>query len=255
MKKLIGIEFYKMRHDLLIWGAFLIVVIASIGTALSDTYELNYIRYPRLEYYLVLQVMSHVFLILTIAITGYSIASDLQSGIVQNVLSAGVDRKSYYFSRLLVQILLTIAMFVIPALIFALTRFLIGIGRGRINQAFSFTGFVLLLFFMSLQVLAYCVLINMISYLCRSLMISVSIGFGWLVVELLGSALTESFHLEGMRKYTDLLPANVLSQCVDMLVDKPLALGELLRYGVIPVIFIVICGSVGYLWFKYSDNF
>lgn len=106
-----------------------------------------------------------------------------------------------------------------------------------------------------MQVLAYCVLINMICYLCRSMMISISIGFGWLVVELLGSVLTESFHFESLHKYTDLLPANVLNRCVDLTVDKPLALGELLRYGIVPVVFIIICGSVGYLWFKNSDNF
>lgn len=255
MIKLIHIEFYKMRRDLLIWGAFLFVVIAGIGTALLHGNEQYYVKLPRIEYYIVIQSMSPAFLLLTVAITGYSIASDLQSRTVQNVLSAGIDRKRYYFSRLLVQMLLTSAMFVIPVLIFALTRFLMGVGRGRVNPAFSVTGFLLLLFFMSLQVLAYCAMTNMICYLCRNLMLSVSIGFGTFMVELFGSSFIEGFHLDGLRKYTDLLPATLLRTCVDRIGDTPLVLGELLKYGIMPAVFIIVCGSVGYLWFKKSDNF
>ena len=109
VKSVFRAEKYILWHDRLLW--LVLVMYCAVGGyagfydhAVMDTYK-------GVELFSLPEIMGLFLSFSTVMLTGYVIGGDFSRRTIQNVLSVGIDKKTYYYSRLLAQGLLTGALF------------------------------------------------------------------------------------------------------------------------------------------------
>ena len=258
MRKLIGIEFVKMRRFPVVWLVALISTGAGIYYALMDFYAQTLIHYPQVEYIIFIRSGARWFSMAAVFLTAYTIAGDFSMRTVLNVLSAGIDRRKYYFSRLAAQELFFFALYVCGNLVYVVSRILF---TGKYNTTLPVQQLALLILVMALQVCAYVAVANLIGLCCKKQALSVLVGeiclFLTIVFRLYGMGAdyyrnTGSYHmLSGPIAFEPLY----VMECVDyyLLAYDSLFCFGFLKYALSAAVIIVAAGAAGYFCMMRSD--
>ncbi len=150
MRNLILTELTKIRRYPVTW----IVVLLTLGQAVfwvfTKKYDANLAYYPQLEYVLFTYCTARWFCISTLFLTAYVIAGDFSMRTVLNVLSAGIDKRKYYFSRLAAVLLFIWGLFAFSNFVYIILRILT---TGKLNTALPCSELLVLLSVLSLQLL------------------------------------------------------------------------------------------------------
>lgn len=258
MKKLIGIEFMKMKYYLVTWLAAVITVGQGFFHAvLMDKYHFNLVRYPKLEYVVYIYLTARLICMISLFMAAYVIAGDFSMRTVQNVLSTGVDRKKYYLSRLFAQMLFLFITYAGGCIAFVVSRIVI---TGAVNTAMSFWEFTAFFLVMALQPMVYIALANMISVFCKNQSIAVILSELSLFLALILRiyAMGEEFYtgtgsqlLKGPLAYE---PLYLLETC-DMYVYSAAGIFSFayFKYAISALVIITITSAVGYVRLIRSD--
>ena len=163
MRKLIGIELVKMRHD---WATWLMAVI-TIGQGFFYAASMRYAiaSYPKIEYISYVPSTARWICMASVFMVAYVIAGDFSMRTVQNVLSIGVDKKIYYLSRLFAQMIFIFVIYAGGCIVFVVSRIVL---TGTVNTAMSFWEFMAVFLVMALQPMVYVALANMIGVFCKN---------------------------------------------------------------------------------------
>lgn len=256
MGKLIRIEFTKLRWYPAVWIVVLVTLAQGVFFAFTGRYD-NYIAYyPRQEHIIYAYSTGRWFCMAAIFLTSYVIAGDYSMRTVLNVLSAGVDKRKYYFSRLAAMLLFFFALFACGNLVYIATRFLV---RGRVSAAVSVGEFLVMLLVMGMQVAAYVAVANLVSLCCKKQALSIIVGEITLFLILL-----LRLNLVGEEYY-----ANVNYQLSGPIAFEPMYVLEevdtymyaweslfgfgFLKYALSAAVIILVAGAAGYVCSLRSD--
>lgn len=173
MRKLIGIEFLKMTHSAAVWLVGLLSMGQGIFYGLSHTYDAAIARFPQAEYIVFIRVSARWFCMAAVFLTAYTIAGDFAMRTILNVFSAGIHKTKYYFSRLAALMIFFFCLYLGGNLTYLITRIL---STGKVNTSLPAGEFVLLVLVMSMQVIAYVAVANLIGVCCRKQAPAVILG-------------------------------------------------------------------------------
>lgn len=262
MNRVISAEFYKIRHCKLLW--FLPIVFFALGFyCAADNFEV-YGLYNRLELF-VLPTLADLYLTVgTAMLAGYVIGMDFSFRTIQNTLSVGVSRRSYYFSRMGVLMFLTALLYGIAMLGFVCGR--LPLFQTVINP----TGIALLpgnrpeleLFWIKLAVYAAIVILQLWAYvsvltaLCffikKQLPLMVA-GLALIIIELELRQLADQYNITFLRYLFDFAPVRVLKNAFEVYAmhDEVLTLG-FLKFGVSALVIIAVSSAAGFCRFRYD---
>lgn len=249
MRKNIVTELYKNAWYWIVWVAFLACIIAS-ATLIYDHYYASHIaRLPRLRYTVFVGRGARVMMFGSVLLTAYLSTADFSERTVQNILSTGVSRKGYFFSKAIMIGMYTLLLYAAGWIAYGVAytvqqkRFEIAVTPGEIAVLFIVA---------VLQLWVYCSMVNLIGFISGSQFITMVSGFGWLVLELLTRGvldLTGSVDSSALRMF----PINVLEQSSGKVV-----LGELYDVsfwisGVYALGFIIVLNVACCLYFDRKD--
>ena len=256
MKKLIGVEIYKVAHYWLVWGVLLFAVVQSLYVGLSHNYQAQMewyvVHYPKIEYIAVLELCTIPIALMEILMSTWLSSADFSAGTVRNILSVGVSRSRYFFSRLAAHMLMTFALFCVLMLFYGFSRFCRNLREGQVNTALSTGEYAIIILIMLLQMCALGALANMLCYFFRNQLISMvtilALLYAWVFV----SHMAESYGLDTLHGYLELFPIRVLERC-PYYATYGVFRFDFLRSGLSALAVIVVCNVIGYVRFRYSD--
>lgn len=258
MRKLIGIEFVKMRRSPVVWLMALITMGVGGYYAFMDFYAQALMRYPQMEYIIFIHSGARWFSMAAVFLTAYTIAGDFSMRTVLNVLSAGIDRRRYYFSRLIAQVLFFFALYVCGNLVYVVSRILF---TGKYNTALPVQELALLILVMAMQVCACVAVANLIGLCCKKQAVSVLVGeiclFLAIVFRLYGMGAdyyrnTGGYHmLSGPIAFEPLY----VMECVDyyLIAYDSLFCFGFLKYALSAAVIIFVAGTAGYFCMMRSE--
>ena len=109
MKSVFRAESYVLRHDRLLWLVPVLYCIVGFYSGFYDHAIMDI--YKGVELFSLSEIMNLFLPFSVVTLAGYVIGGDFSRRTIQNVLSVGIDKKSYYCFRLLVQGMMTGALF------------------------------------------------------------------------------------------------------------------------------------------------
>lgn len=249
MKKIIAAEFYKNARYWIVWAAFLACIIAS-ATLINDQYYASQIaRLPRLRYTVFVGRGARVMMFGSVLLAAYLCTADFSEKTVQNILSAGAGRKSYFLSKTIVTGTYTLLLYTVCWIAYGAAYtvqqkgFQIAVTPGEIAVLFVVA---------VLQIWVYCSIVNLIGFISGSQFITMVSGFGWMVVELLARGVLDMAGVVDMTMLR-MFPINVLE-----LSSQKTVLGELYDVsfwisGVYALVFIVVLNVGCCFYFERKD--
>lgn len=189
-----------------------------------------------------------------VMLTSYVIGGDFSRRTIQNALSAGTDRKSYYCCRLLVQGLLTGTLFAGTGLIHVICHSLWPRGNTDIQIAFLWPKLVIYMGMVLLQLLAQVSVMNAVCYFVRTQLTAIVFGIGMVYLELLIRQAAEINRMASVQALADFLPTNVIRNLFACAVYDRIFSGKFFTYGLSAVLIIAVSGAAGYVWFCYDRS-
>lgn len=252
MKNAIQAELYKLRRDRLIW--FVPVLYAAMGLY-SGLYEHEVMNtYRGLELFSLTE-LAGLFLPFAVAtVTGYAIGGDFSRRTVQNALSVGTDRKSYYFSRLLVQGLLTGALFLVIWLPHIVCHLILPRGNTQVRIALLVPKLMVYMAVLLLQLLAYVSVMNAVCYFVKNPLSAIVAGIILVYLEMILRQAATQNEVGFIRELVLFSPANVIHGFFAHAYYDRVFTGQFLGYGISAVLLITISSAAGYIRFGYGGD-
>ena len=257
MKKLIGIELVKMKHCWTTWLIAVLTVGQGFFYAAVMKYDSVLASYPKLEYVLYIYETARWICMASLFMTAYVIAGDFSMRTVQNVLSAGIDRKKYYLSRLSAQMLFVFVSYAGGWAVFVISRI---VRTGAVNTTMPFWEFLAVFLVMALQPMAYVALANLISVICKKQGIAIILSelslFFALVLRIysMGKDFYTASGPKLLRGPIAYEPLYLLETC-DMYVysDAGIFSFAFFQYALSALAIITLTSAAGYAWLVRSD--
>lgn len=246
MKNVISAELYKLKHDRVMW--FLPVLYVALGVFCVPPEHEVFDLYRGLEFF-ALPGLTNVTVILSLAaavVTGYVIGGDFSRRTVQNALSAGTDRKHYYFARLWVQMLLTGALFSLTLLIYLTGRLLHPRGNADMTVSLLWAKLAVYMAVLLLQLLAYVSVVNAICYFVKKRLAAVAAGMGLIYLELIFRQAVFAYETGFLQRILDYTPSGVIRRLFSYAVYDRIFTADFLLPSLSAAVIIVAGSAVGY---------
>lgn len=257
MKKLIGVEIYKVTHYWLMWGVLLFITVQSLYVGLSHNYQAQMewyiVHYPKIEYIAVLELCSIPIALMEILMSTWLGSADFSAGTVRNALSVGVSRSGYFFSRLAAHMFMTFALSCALMFSYGFVRFCRNLWEGQVNTALSAGEYAVIFLIMLLQLCALSAFANMLCCFFRNQLISMVTFLGLLYAYVFVLRMAEIYGLDTLHGYLELFPIRVLERCT-YYATYGIFQFDFLKSGLSALAVIVVCNVVGYVRFRYSDH-
>lgn len=252
MKNAIRAELYKLRHDRLLWFVPVCYIAMGLYSGLYEHEVMN--TYKGLELFSLTELAGMFLPFVVAAVTAYTIGGDFSRRTLQNVLSVGTDRKSYYFSRLLVQGLLAGALFLTAWLPHIICHLAWPRGNTDVRIAFLCQKLIVYMAVLFLQLLVYVSVMNAVCYFVKKQLTAIVFGIVLVYLEMI---LRQAAALNGMglvREIVGFTPANVIHDLFAHAYYDRVFTGEFMKYGISAVILIAAGSAAGYLRFWYDRD-
>lgn len=248
MRKTIFTEFYKSLHNWFVWATFAFCIAAGAYLVRDSSYARNIEHYPKMQYGLFVTQSARYMLLMAMLLVAYLGTADFASRTLQNILSVGVSRKRYFFSKLTAMGILTLCLYAIAWLSYGIAYSI----RQKGIPLFLTAGELVILFTVAiLQIWAYCSIVNLIGILCRNQAATMIAGFSWVILEILLGAILEAY---GVSVYDmSFLPLIVLQRSVGYIAQGSLYDPSFWSSGIYAAVFLVIVNTVSYLCLTRSD--
>lgn len=266
MNRVISAELYKIRHCKLLW---LVPFIFYAAGLFSAAYHYNiYNMYNRLELF-VLPTLAYLELsVCSAMLTGYIIGMDFSFRTIQNTLSVGVNRRSYYFSRMGAVMFLTALLYVIAMFGFVCGR--LSLIHPLLENIFRVRGYLavnrpeLELFWVKLavctavailQMWAYVSILNAACYFIKRQLPAMVAGLMYIILELVFRQIVDRYDLAFLRYLFDFTPVRVLQHTFEVYViqDRILTFG-FLKFIISALVIIAVSSAVGFCRFRYDSG-
>lgn len=249
MKTVFAAELYKLSRNRLLPCVALVYIGAGViygleGAEIYHTYKgLELFGLPSLAW------MPYCFT--TVLVTGLLIGGDFSRGTIKNALAAGVSRKDYYFARMMIQMLITAAVFVSGHLAYIICHMVHPqANSGREIELLGAKAAVYAMVAL-LQLLAYVALVNAICYFVKKQVAAMVTGMVIVYMEAIIRQLVEAGNMKILRQAVEYMPARVLYRMFSLAVyDQILTVG-FLKYGISALVIIAGCSIAGYVKFEY----
>ena len=186
-----------------------------------------------------------------VMLTSYVIGGDFSRRTIQNVLSIGTDKKSYYFSRLLVQWLLVGALFSGAGMIHIVCHLLWPQGDTDRQIAYLWPKLAIYMAVVLLQLLAQASVVNAVCYFVRNQLAAILFGIGMVYLEVIIHQAAETNRMAAIQALVDFLPTNVIKDIFAYAVYDRVFTGGFFLYGLSAVLIIVVGSTAGYVKFCY----
>ncbi len=248
MRKTVLTELYKSLHNRIVWAA-LVFCIAMGAWLSSDSQYARQLRfYPWAKYGVFVTQSARFMMMMAVLLVAYLATTDFAAKTLQNILSIGISRKRYFFSKLLVMGGLTLFLYAVSWLSYGIAY---SIQQKGIPLSLSAGELAILFGVAILQIWTYCSVMNLIGILCRNQAATMITGFSWLCLEIILGALLESFGIN----YLDMnfLPLIVLQKSGFYIIQKQLYDISFWCSGIYALVFIIVINMVSYLCFTRSD--
>lgn len=252
MKNAICAELYKLRHNRLLW--FVPVLYAAMGFY-SGLYEHEVMNtYRGLELFSLTELAGLFLPFAVTTVTGYVTGGDFSRRTVQNALSVGTDRKSYYFSRLLVQGLLTGALFLVIWLPHIVCHLILPRGNTQAVIALLASKLMVYMAVLLLQLLAYVSVMNAVCYFVKKPLSAIVAGIILVYLEMILRQVATQNGVGFIRELVRFSPANVIHGFFAYAYYDRVFTGEFLGYGISAVFLMIISSAAGYIRFEYGGD-
>ena len=252
MKSVFRAEIYILRHDRLLWLMPVLYCAVGIYAGFYDHAVMDI--YKGVELFSLPEILNVFFSFSVALLTSYVIGGDFSRRTVLNALSAGTDRKSYYCTRLLVQVLLTGTLFAGTGLIHVICHSLWPRGDADIRIAFLWQKLVVYMVMVLLQLLAQASVMNAVCYFVRNQLVAIVFGMGMVYLELIIRQAAEMNGMTSVRALADFLPTNVIRGIFAYAVYDRVFTGKFFLYGLSAVLIIAVSSAAGYVRFCYDRD-
>ena len=252
MKNVFRAEIYILRHDRLLWLVSVLYCAVGIYAGFYDHAVMD--LYKGVELFSLPEILNLFFSFSVVMLTGYAVGGDFSRRTIQNVLSAGTDKKSYYFSRLLVQVLLTGALFAGTGLIHVICHSFWPQGDTDIRIAFLWQKLVVYMVMVLLQLLAQVSIMNAVCYFVRNQLVAIVFGIGMVYLEVIIRQAAEMNRMTSVQALADFLPTNVVRNMFAYAVYDRVFTGKFFLYGLSAVLMIAVSSAAGYVRFCYDRD-
>lgn len=248
MKSAISAEWYKVWHNKLVW--FMFVVTAALGVYNAGFEHAVFDTYQNLELFVMPTLEWLSFSFVTVLLTGYVTGLDFAGGTIQNILSVGVRRRDYYFSRLIVQLVLETLLFGAGVTAHTVVRLAVPKGHGVYILPMFGIKFVFFMTIALLQLWAYTAMFQMLCFLVKSQLATMIIGMVIVFLEALFRQLASVYDLSRIVDILDFSPARVWKNSFQYAIYDKFFEFDFWKYGLSAIGIIVVSSAVGYGWFK-----
>lgn len=264
MNRVISAEVYKIRHCKLLW--FVPLLFFTTGL-LNSAFHFNiYNMYNRLELFVLPSLTYQQLSIGSAMLTGYIIGMDFSFRTIQNTLSVGVSRRSYYFSRMAVVMFLTALLYGTCMLGFVCGRmplfqpllkgiFMVkgSLAESRPELELFWVKLAVCITVEILQMWAYVSVLNAVSYFIKKQLPAMVAGLMYIFVELVLRQVVAQYDLAFLRYLFDFAPVRVLQHTFDVYVVKDgiLTFG-FLKFIISALVIIAVSSAVGFCRFRYD---
>ena len=252
MKNVFRAEIYILRHDRLLWLVSVLYCAVGIYAGFYDHGVMD--LYKGVELFSLPEILNLFFSFSVVMLTGYAVGGDFSRRTIQNVLSAGTDKKSYYFSRLLVQVLLTGALFAGTGLIHVICHSLWPQGDTDIRIAFLWQKLAVYMVMVLLQLLAQVCVMNAVCYFVKNQLVAIVFGIGMVYLEVIIRQAAEMNKMTSIQALADFLPTNVVRDMFAYAVYDRIFTGKFFLYGLSAVLMIAVSSAAGYVRFCYDRD-
>ena len=247
MNRVISAEFYKIRHCKLLW--LVPVIFFAIGFYDAAHYFKIYGLYNRLELFVLPTLADQYLSAGSAMLAGYVIGMDFSFRTIQNTLSVGVSRRSYYFSRMGMLMFLAALLYGAAMLGFVCGR--LPLVQSVINPA----GAALLpasrpeleLFWIKLAVYtAAC-------FYIKKQLPAMAAGLALIIIELSFKQLADQYNMTFLQNLFSFVPVRVLKNAFEVYAihDEILTFG-FLKFGISALVIIAVSSAVGFCRFRYD---
>lgn len=248
MRNLLKIEFYKVRHDLLVWLAVLICILSSIRIVNGADIVKMITKFPGGQYAVFVYGTARQILIVVTLLTAFLCAADFSAKTIQNFLSVGIDRRKYYLSRLIVIFLLVLVLYAACWLTYMIAS---SIWWHRVVTFVSAGELAVMFLVALLQLWTYCSLANMIGFFVKKQAATVLIGVAFISLEYF---LRSLFLLNGIEiSSMDMLPLSVMLRSPEYAAAGRIYDFSFWVSGLYSTAVIVITSAAGYFGFIRRD--
>lgn len=251
MKSVFRAELYKLgRNWLLLLCAALFYIGAGIiyGMDKAEVYD----TYKGLELFGLPAFAWLTYCFAAVLITGLFIGEDFSRGTIKNALTVGVFRRDYYFARMLVQMLVTGALYLSGVLAYVICHMVYP--QGNSVREIELLGMKVVVYTMVslLQLLAYVALVNAICYFVKKQVAAMVTGMVLIYTEAIIRQLVEAGNVPFLRQAVQYLPARVLYRMFSLALYDQIFTMDFLKYGISALVIIGVCGIAGYVKFERS---
>lgn len=262
MNRVISAEFYKIRHCKLLW--LVPVIFFAIGFYGAAHYFKIYGLYNRLELFVLPTLADQYLSAGSAMLAGYVIGMDFSFRTIQNTLSVGVSRRSYYFSRMGVLMFLAALLYGAAMLGFVCGR--LPLVQSVINPA----GAALLpasrpeleLFWIKLavytaiailQLWAYVSILTAACFYIKKQLPAMAAGLALIIIELSFKQLADQYNMTFLQNLFSFVPVRVLKNAFEVYAihDEILTFG-FLKFGISALVIIAVSSAVGFCRFRYD---
>lgn len=250
MKQVFRAENYILRHDKLLWLVLALYCAVGVYAGFYDHAILD--LYKGLELFSLPEIMNMFLSFSAVMLTAYVIGGDFSRRTIQNVLSVGIDKKSYYYSRLLVQGMLTGVLFIGTGLIHVICHSLCPQGDANTQIAFLWQKLVIYMAVLLLQLLAQVSIMNAACYFVKNQLIAIVSGIGLVYCELIIRQAAEINGMATVQALVDYLPTNVIRNMFAYAVYDKVFTGTFFGYGLSALLIIAVSCAAGYAKFYYD---
>lgn len=249
MRKNIVTELYKNSRYWIVWLAFVACIIASATMIRDQFYASHIARLPRLRYTVFVERNARVMMLASVLLTAYLCTADFSERTVQNILSTGVSRKSYFLSKVTVIGACTMLLYAVCWIAYGAAYTV----QQKVVQIAVTPGEIAILFIVAiLQIWVYCSIVNLIGFISGSQFITMVSGFGWMVLELLARGVLDMAGNVDIRMLR-MFPINVLELSTEKVVLGELYDASFWISGVYAFVFIVVLNVACCLYFDRKD--
>lgn len=245
-------ESYILRHDRLLWIVPVLYCAVGVYAGFYDHAVMDI--YEGLELFSLPEIMNIFFPFSAAAVTGYVIGGDFSRRTIQNVLSVGTDKKHYYYSRLLVQGVVTGALFTVTGLIHVVCHWFWPQGNSDIRIEFLWQKLLVYMTVALLQLLASVSVINAVCYFVKNQLVTIGFGIGLVYLELIIYQAAEINGMGAVQALADFFPTNVLRNIFAYAVYDRVFTGEFFQYGLSAILVIAVSSAAGYVRFCYDRD-
>lgn len=245
-------EWYKLRHDMLIWIVPLYYIFVG---CYSTTYYHEIMNYRKgLELFGMPDVAWVQLAFATVIVSGYVMGGDFSRHTIQNALAVGTSKKSYYFGRLLVQMQFAAGMFGIALFLHTVGRLVHPMGNSQVVIDYLWGKILVYMFVVLLLIWAYVSIMNMLVYFVQKQVIVMAAGIGFVYAEVIIRQVAIANDWKVVQYLVNWLPSNLERNLLEHAVYDTIFTAEFFRYGLCGIAVIVLSSAVGYVKFCYGTD-